>query len=112
MAARECTQGLAWLGGTNDYHMVVIETVRPRFEGVLVLKENSQKSREFNTLRLVWVDKGDICLPQKTYVMAGKTSEDYPYGLNHRAFIRAWLQIDWSGPHEGNNKVRFGATYM
>ncbi len=55
------------------------------------------------------MDKGDICLPQKTYGLAGKTSGHYRDGLNHRGFIGTWPQIDCSGPQEGN-KVWFGGT--
>ncbi len=60
-----------------------------------------QKSREFDTVRLVSVDKEDICLLPKTCGLAGKTSEHYSDGLNHRGLNSIWPQIDCSGPHAG-----------
>ncbi len=60
-------------------------------------------------MRLVLVDKGDICLPQKTYALARKTSGHYLDGLNHRGLNSTWPQIDCSGPKEGS-KVWFGGT--
>ncbi len=55
------------------------------------------------------MDKEDICLPQKTCGLAGKTLEHYRGGLNHRELNSTWPQIDCSGPQEGN-KVWFGGT--
>ena len=76
LATKERHQSTVGTAGRNQL-LPDVSHLGPDLRACLYKQRIRQQSREFDTMKLVSVDKEDICLPQKTCGLAGETSEHY-----------------------------------